>query len=164
MLSLPEDVRSHFLKGEHTVGLTPGRVNCIWTDQTNESTTMEKGQNAGDPCHSGNIMNTKELSEVVTLLFQANGEIRIATDKFKLMQRLTSLKSYRTIPNPDTVITDGVAMLCAMYWPANGRVHDLVSGVASCYLAHQLISYVQGVHLIFDHYREFSIKSGTRAA
>ena len=59
MLALPEDARSHFLKGEHTVGLTPGRVNRIWTDQTIESTTMEKGHNAGGPCRSGNIMNPK---------------------------------------------------------------------------------------------------------
>ena len=59
MLALPEDARSHFLKGEHTVGLTPGRVNRIWTDQTIEYTTMEKGHNAGGPCRSGNIMNPK---------------------------------------------------------------------------------------------------------
>ena len=327
MLALPEDTRSHFLKGEHTVGLTPGRVNRIWTNQTIESTTMEKGHNAGGPCRSGNIMNPKaearwalalttelrmkqdlremteteqkqadgnakhkeefpgrinsdavdrdklrqkldtvidplnpaghpksgpiniatgklahpavnvhhslrlgkvsreayeknlpagfhdtinagvktmaytgsrpktsskqvtnpdaimnralpmlssgdvdltlmfstELSEVVTSLFQANGEIRLATDKSKLMQRLASYKSYRTIPKPDTVIIDGVAMLWAMYWPADGKVCDLVSGVAS-YLACELTSSDQGVHLIFDRYPEFSIKGGARAA
>ena len=40
---------------------------------------------------------------------------------------------------------------------------DLVSGVAS-YLARELTSSVQGVHLIFDRYREFSIKGGARPA
>ena len=50
-----------------------------------------------------------------------------------------------------------------MYWPADGKVCDLVSGVAS-YLARELTSSVQGVHLIFDRYREFSIKGGARAA
>ena len=59
MLSLPEDVKSHFLKGEHTVGLTPGRMNRIWTDQAIESTTMQKGHNTGGPCRSGNITNPK---------------------------------------------------------------------------------------------------------
>ena len=32
------------------------------------------------------------------------------------------------------------------------------------YLARELTSSVQGVHLIFDRYPEFSIKGGTRAA
>ncbi len=110
-----------------------------------------------------NDMFATELSEVVTSLFQANGELRLATAKSKLMQRLACFRSYRTIPKPDTVIIDGVAMLWSMYWPADGRVRDLVSGVAS-YLAHQLTSSVHSVHLIFDRYHEFSIKTGTRAA
>ena len=92
------------------------------------------------------VMFASKLSEVVTLLFQANGEIRIATVKSKLMQCLTSLNSNRTIPNPDTVTIDGVAMFWAMYWSADGRVCDQVSGVGS-YLAHQLTLSVQGVHL-----------------
>ena len=326
MLSLPEDVKYHFLKGEHTVGLTPGRVNCIWTDQTIESTTMQKGHNAGGPCRSGNIMNPKaevrwalalptelkmkqdlqemteteqghafgdskhkeelpgriesdavdrdklkdkvksaidrlnpaghpksgpinivngklahpsvnvhlaldlgrisreehekklpagfhdninagvktmaytgscskastksvttnpdaiinralpmlssgeidlpvmfatELSEVVTSLFQANGEIRAATDKSKPIQRLASFKLHRNLPKANIVIIDGVAMLWSMYWPHNVNVCDLVSGVAS-YLARQLPQSFKGVHLIFDRYCEYSIKGGAR--
>ena len=108
-------------------------------------------------------MFATELSEVVTSLFQANGEIRAATDKSKLMQRLASFRSHRTLPKPDIVIIDGVAMLWTMYWPTAGKVRDLVIGVAR-YLVRQLTSSVKGVHLIFDRYRDFSIKSQTRAA
>ena len=46
MVNLPENICSHFFKGGHTVGLTSGRMNRIWTDQTIESTTMERGHNA----------------------------------------------------------------------------------------------------------------------
>ena len=67
------------------------------------------------------LMFSTELSEVVTSLFQANGEIRLATDKSKLMQRLASYKSYRTILKPDTVIIDGVAMFnMACFGPCIG--------------------------------------------
>jgi len=59
MICLPEDVKSHFLKREHTVGLTPGRTNIIWTDQATESTTMQKGHNTRGPCRAGNITSPK---------------------------------------------------------------------------------------------------------
>ena len=107
------------------------------------------------------LLFATELSEVATSIFQANGDIRIATDKSKLMHRLANFKSSRTIPTPDTVIIDGVAMLWAMYWPSDGKVCNLVSGVAS-YLARQLTLSVLRVHLILDRYREYSIKGGTR--
>jgi len=61
------------------------------------------------------------------------------------------------------IVIDGVAMLWSIYWPTEGKVHDLVGGVAK-YLACQLTSSVHGVYLIFDCYREFSIKGGARAA
>jgi len=80
-----------------------------------------------------------ELSEVVTFLFQANGDIRLATDKSKLMQQLASFRSHRTIPKADYIVIDGVAMLWSIYWPTEGKVRDLVGGVAK-YLACQLTS------------------------
>jgi len=90
-----------------------------------------------------------ELSKVVTSLFQANGNIRLATEKSKLMQQLASFRSHRTIPKADYIVIDGVATLWSIYWPPEGKVRDLVGGVAK-YLACQLTSSVHGVHLIFD--------------
>ncbi len=52
-----------------------------------------------------------KLSEVVTSLFQANGELRSVRDYFKLMQWLACFSSHRTIHKLDTVIIDDVAML-----------------------------------------------------
>ena len=104
-----------------------------------------------------------ELSEVVTSLLQANGDIRVATDKSKLIQQLAGFRSHRTIPKADYIVIDVVAMLWSIYWPTEGKVRDLVGGMAK-YLACQLTSSLHGVHLIFDRYREFSIKGGARAA
>eukprot|EP00745_Piridium_sociabile_P031048 TRINITY_DN51469_c0_g2_i2.p1 TRINITY_DN51469_c0_g2~~TRINITY_DN51469_c0_g2_i2.p1 ORF type:complete len:652 (+),score=127.59 TRINITY_DN51469_c0_g2_i2:129-2084(+) len=162
--NLPTGFHDTINAGVKTMAYTGSRPNASSKLVTNPNSIINR---ALPMLSSGDIdlpaMFATELSEVVTSLFQANGDIRTATDKSKLMQGLASFKSYRTIPNPDTVIIDGVAMLWAIYWPVDGRVRDLVSGVA-IYLGRQFTPSVKGVHLIFDRYREFSIKGGTRAA
>jgi len=68
MICLHEDVKSHFLKGEHTMGLISRRTNRIWTDQAIKSTTMQKGHNTGGPCRAGNITNPKAKARWVLCL------------------------------------------------------------------------------------------------
>ena len=43
MKSLPENVRKHFIKGEHTVQHTPGVFSGIWTDMAIETSYMRFG-------------------------------------------------------------------------------------------------------------------------
>ena len=47
----------------------------------------------------------------------------------------------------------------AVHWPKNGKVSDLLSGLRT-YILRILIQ--SDVYLIFDRYRDFSIKSDTR--
>ena len=58
------------------------------------------------------------------------------------------------------IVIDGCAMLhSAIHWPKGGKVDDLLAGVRH-YISKKLST--ADVYLIFDRYREFSIKSDTR--
>ena len=101
---------------------------------------------------------TYELSPVPTALFKDIGEGRSKSSKAVLKNALTKV-SVRNI-FPDAILIDGCAMLhSAIHWPKGGKVEDLLAGLRS-YISKKLLK--SDVYLIFDRYKEFSIKSDTR--
>ena len=91
-----------------------------------------------------------------------------------MMERLGILHSSKSVLKTDlkvevpsrnveagAVFIDGCAMLhAAIYWPKDGTVQDLLNGVRN-YIQKHLSN--DDVYLIFDRYRDYSIKSDTRA-
>ena len=67
--------------------------------------------------------------------------------------------SSRLATNPNVTIIDGCAILWLIHWPNKGTVQDYVNN---------FVSYVStrtnksDVHLVFDRYHNYSIKSGAR--
>ena len=101
-----------------------------------------------------------KLSPIPTSLFNDDGEARYPKNKADLKLDLKVEVSTRNVV-ADAVFIDGCAMLhAAIYWPKGGTVQDLLNGVRN---------YIQkflddvDVYLLFDKYRQFSIKSDTRA-
>ena len=102
---------------------------------------------------------TYELALVPTSLFKDTGEGRYPTSKAVLKNALKIEVSVRNI-FPDAILIDGHAMLhSAIHWPKGGKVEDLLAGLQS-YISIKLLK--SDVYLIFDRYKEFSIKSDTR--
>ena len=100
-----------------------------------------------------------ELAPVPTALFKDTGEGRYPTSKADLKNALKVEVSTRNI-SPDAIVIDGCAMLhSAVHWPKGGKVDDFLAGVRY-YISKKLSA--ADVYLIFDRYREFSIKSDTR--
>ena len=100
-----------------------------------------------------------ELAPVPTGLFKDTGEGRYPTSKAVLKNALKVEVSTRTIV-PDAIIIDGCAMLhSGIHWPKGGKVNDFLAGVRS-YISNKLTK--SDAYLIFDQYKEFSIKSDTR--
>ena len=100
-----------------------------------------------------------ELAPVPTALFKDTGEGRYPTSKAVLKNALKVGVSTRTTV-PDAIIIDGCAMLySAIHWPKGGKVNDFLAGVRS-YISNKLKK--SDVYLIFDRYKEFSIKTATR--
>ena len=100
-----------------------------------------------------------ELAPVPTALFKDTGEGRYPTSKSVLKNSLKAEVSLRNV-SPDAVLIDGCAMLHgALHWPKGGKVQDLLTAVRKYILKmlEQLDTY-----LIFDRYKDFSIKSDTR--
>ena len=100
-----------------------------------------------------------ELSPVPTALFKDTGDGRYTTTKAVLKNALKVDVSTRNIV-PDAILIDGCAMLhSVIYWPKGGKVSDFLTGVRS-YISNKLSK--ADKYLIFDRYKEFSIKSDTR--
>ena len=98
------------------------------------------------------------LSPVPTALFNDIGEGRSKASKAVLKNAFKKV-SVRNI-FPAAISIDGCAMLhSAIHWPKGGKVEDLLAGLRS-YISKKLLK--SDVYLIFDRYKEFSIKSDTR--
>ena len=100
-----------------------------------------------------------ELSPVPVSIFKENGEMRINENKSDLKQTLKVDVSGRVQNKADAVIFDGCAMLCAVYWPTNGTVGDLIESIKK-YL--QRYDETSDIYLIFDRYFDYSPKGATR--
>ena len=112
---------------------------------------------------SGREMNLKEvlkyeLSPIPTSMFTTNGEMRLATSKSTLKNKLKVEITGRYAPKPTSVIIGGSAILWVVHWPTQRTVQYLVGNV---------VSYVMGkmkdadVYLIFDRHEDYSIKESS---
>ena len=85
---------------------------------------------------------------------------RLCHDPFILFNPFTSIYLVARNIVPDAIIIDGCAMLhSAIQWPKGGTVNNLLAGVRS-YIKKKLTR--SDVYLLYDRYKEFSIKSDTR--
>lgn len=107
----------------------------------------------------GEIFNY-ELASVPSSLFKECGEARYPKNKSNLMKKLKAEESPRGI-KPDAVVVVGGGMMHTIYWPTSGTVKNLVDSVEH-YL--KKFSSFSDVYLIFDRYKEGSIKGDTRNA
>lgn len=103
-----------------------------------------------------------ELAQVPTSMFEEDtGDMRIARSKSILKTKLKVEQS--TIGGPtDSIVIDGCALLWVVHWPEKGTVRDFVSNYAKI-----VTGKLEGncrVHVIFDRYHDYSVKSGTRCS
>ena len=96
-----------------------------------------------------------ELAHVPTSLFKDNGEARYPSNKSDLKKDLKFEVSTRNVVY-NAIFIDG----CAIHWPKGGTVQELLKGIRN-YIWKFLSA--ADVYLVFDRYKEFSIKSDTRA-
>ena len=102
-----------------------------------------------------------ELTPVPTSMFEGKTrDLRIAKSKSILKNKLQVEQSAHATGQADAIVIDGCAILWVVHWPSKGSVQYLVTN---------FVKYVKGklkggtkVHLIFNRYSEYSIKSGTR--
>ena len=99
-----------------------------------------------------------ELSSIPLSMFKATGEGRFPSNKSSLKKKLKVEVSKRNIQS-DAIVIDGCAALYHVHWPKEAKVSDFVDSFVqyiSKFLQHS------AVFLIFDRYRDFSIKGQTR--
>ena len=101
-----------------------------------------------------------ELASVPTSLFHDNGDPGYPRNKSILMNKMKIEVSSRGV-HPDFFLIDGGGLLHKVYWPTGGLVSNLVDGNER-YVRKMLVS--SHVYIVFDRYKEESIKSGTRSA
>ena len=105
-----------------------------------------------------------ELSPVPTSMFDNNGNMRDSKTKSTLKNMIQVQHSNRTHSSnqlPAVLLTDGCAVLWTVHYPSSGTVNDFVNCFVT-YIVHELRK--NDVHLIFDRYQDFSIKSVTRTS
>ena len=115
---------------------------------------------------SGREMNLNEvlmyeLSPIPTSMFTNNGEMRLATNKSTLKNKLKVEITGRSAPKANIVIIDGSAVLWVIHWPTQGTVKDFIDNVVS-YVTTKMKE--ADVYLIFDRYETYSTKGVTRTA
>ncbi|KAK3106543.1 hypothetical protein FSP39_022295 [Pinctada imbricata] len=100
-----------------------------------------------------------ELSPIPPSMFDDKGDLRIATSKSALKRKLQIIQSTRKSGTADVIIIDGCAVLWSIHWPSSGTVQDFVYSFWS-YISQKLNT--SDVYLIFDRYRQYSIKDSAR--
>ena len=101
-----------------------------------------------------------ELAPILTSLSTDSGDMRITETKSILNRELQVEKSGRTLRKPDAVVIDGCAILWIIHWPSHGRVQNFMDGFLM-YILEKLSR--SDIYHVFDCYRDYSIKSGTRS-
>ena len=87
-------------------------------------------------------------------------DLRIAKSKSILKNKLQVEQSAHATGQPDAIVIDGCAILWVVHWSSKGRVQDLVTNFVK-YVKEKLKGGTR-VHVIFDCYCKYGIKSGTR--
>ena len=99
-----------------------------------------------------------EMAPLPTSIFDKFGEIHVDKSKAKLRKLLEKKVSARNIYKPDLVVLDGCAILWLFNWSSNGKVSDFVDRFLSYLFT---LWHESDVHIAFDRYYEYSIKSAT---
>ncbi|KAG0725666.1 hypothetical protein GWK47_038169 [Chionoecetes opilio] len=94
-------------------------------------------------------------------MFQADGQMRVATGKATLKKNLQVEVSQRLITSPTSMVVDVSALQWTLEWPSQGTVDTFIS-VFKVWVNARLLE--ADVHLCFDRYFEYSTKSSTRSA
>ena len=102
-----------------------------------------------------------ELIAYPPSMFQADGEMHVATGKSTLKNNLKVEVSQRLITSPTAIVMDVSAVLWTVDWPTHGTVGTFISGFKA-WLRVRLSE--ADVHLCFDRYRDYSTKSTTRSS
>ena len=102
-----------------------------------------------------------ELAAYPPYMFHPDGHTRMATGKSVLKKNLSMEVAFRELGSPTAVVIDVSAVLWTIDWPTKGSVQTFVEGF-KVWLSSKLSE--SHTYLVFDRYRDFSIKSSTRAA
>ncbi|KAG0725210.1 hypothetical protein GWK47_039042 [Chionoecetes opilio] len=94
-------------------------------------------------------------------MFQADGQMRVATGKATLKKNLQVEVSQHLITSPTSMVVDVSTLLWTLEWPSQGTVDTFIS-VFKVWVNARLLE--ADVHLCFDRYFEYSTKSSTRSA
>ncbi len=100
-----------------------------------------------------------ELSPVPTSLFQDSGDMKFAKTKSVLKANLEVQVSRRINSSKGAAIIDGNAILWCLDWPKECVLSHLAEKLCE-YIEKKLM--YNGVYLVFDRYKKFSIKGSTR--
>jgi hypothetical protein len=102
-----------------------------------------------------------ELTAYPPSMFNADGQMRIATGKSALKKLLQVEVSDRSTSSPTAMVVDVSALLWTLHWPANGTVETFVE-IFKTWVSNCLTT--TDVYLCFDRYFDYSTKSMTRSA
>ncbi len=109
------------------------------------------------------ILSYELASVPVSMFDEITRNLRITKSKSSLLKnKLLVEQSARATGQPDAIVMDGCAILWVLHWPSKGSVQDLVTNVVK-HITSKLKGSTQ-VHIIFDRYCEYSIKSGIRCS
>ena len=100
-----------------------------------------------------------ELTSYPPALFKKYGTEMRSTPKHTLKKELGVNVSVRNLPVPKVQIIDGCAHLYHIVWPNSGTVKDIITSI-KIYIEKMLEH--SEVWLLYDRYREYSLKGGTR--
>ena len=92
-----------------------------------------------------------ELTAYPPSMFQADGEMQVATGKSTLKNSLKVEVSQRLITSPTAIVMGVSAVLLTVDWPTHGTVGTFISGFKA-WLRVRLSE--ADVHLCFDRYRD----------
>ena len=108
-----------------------------------------------------NDLFSYELAPIPTYLFKDNGEGRYSTSKVHLKNALKVEVPMRNIIPKATLIDVCEIMHSILHWTKRGKVSDLLVALRS-YIVKILSQ--SDVYLVFDRYKDYSIKSDIRQA
>ena len=101
-----------------------------------------------------------ELAPLPTSMFKESGEMRIATGKSSLKNKLKVTVSSHHAQDSEVTIFDGCTILWCVHWPCKGTVQEYVD-IFCAYVIGRSVN--ADVYVVFDRYFEYSVKSATRS-
>ena len=105
-----------------------------------------------------------ELAPIPTVMFEEKDGLpvlKIAKSKSTMKKKLQVEVAFCVSDKSDGVILDGCAILWVIHWPSDGTVRDFVDGFNQYVVKMATCSHL---NLIFDRYKNCSIKSKTRSS